>query len=126
MAGPAVEPYMSADQAARAGGSCGPYIRRASRHLEADLEEGAGIGDLWQDMLGIHRVIIDEHTRQHLEECARADSEARTYRTLAKEAAILFADQRQAFERFAIRWIPAGTRGTALSRVGTERFLGTN
>ena len=104
MVGPAIEPHMSTDQAARAGGSCGPNIRRAFRHIETDLGEEPGVGDLWQSMRGTHCTVIDDYIDQHLRECARSASGEWVYHSLAKEAAFLFADQRQAFERLAIRW----------------------
>ena len=50
--GPAVEPHMCNDQAAKAGGSCGPNIRRAYQHLEAELHNPRSAGSLWFNMLG--------------------------------------------------------------------------
>ena len=56
--GPRVEPHLSVDQAARAGGTCGPNIRRAYDHLSsaaASVREPCGRhgrGGVW-DALGV-------------------------------------------------------------------------
>ena len=94
LVGPAVKPHVSADRAARAGGSCGPNICCAYRNLEAELPEGGGTGALWQDMLGIHRSTMDEYVERHLEEIARRSIGTPADGTLIREAAILFAEGR--------------------------------
>ena len=102
--GPAVEPHMCNDQAAKAGGSCGPNIRRAYQHLEAELHNPRSAGSLWFNMLGDSQDSMDSFIEQHLQECEELIAASRTVGPLTREAAILFADQRQAFERLSIRW----------------------
>ena len=102
--GPAVERHLCNDQAAKAGGSCGPNIRRAYQHLEAGLHHPRSAGSLWFNMLGDSQDSMDSFIEQHLQECEELIAANRTVGPLTREAAILFADQRQAFERLSIRW----------------------
>ena len=102
--GPAVEPHMCDDQAAKAGGSCGPNIRRAYQHLEAEMADPRGTGRLWNDILGGCQGSLDAFIEQHLLESDEHTEHNSTGGQLNKEAAVLLADQKQAFERLSIRW----------------------
>ena len=102
--GPVVEPHMCDDQAAKAGGSCGPNIRRAYQHLEANMAEPRGTGRLWNDMMGVCRDSLDAFIEQHLLESEERTEHNVTGGQLDKEAAVLLADQKQAFERLSIGW----------------------
>ena len=66
--GPAVEPHMRDDQAAKAGGSCGPNIRRAYQHLEAQMRTPRDTGSLWNYILGECQNGLDSSIEQHLHE----------------------------------------------------------
>ena len=101
--GPAVEPHMCEGQAAKAGGSCGPNIRRAYQHLKAQMHTPRSTGMLWDDILGDCQD-LDLFIEQHLQECGERTDPDTTAGTLGKEAAVLLADQKQAFERLSIRW----------------------
>ena len=102
--GPVVEPYMCDDQVAKAGGSCGPNIRRAYQHLEAQMRTPRSTGSLWNDILGECQDRLDSFIEQHLDECGEQADRDTVTGTLSKEAAVLLADQKQAFERLSIRW----------------------
>ena len=102
--GPAVEPHMCDDQAAKAGGSCGPNIRRAYQHFEANMADPRGTGRLWNDMLGDCQGNLDAFIEQHLLESEEHTARNTTEGQLDKEAAVLLADQKQAFERLSIGW----------------------
>ena len=102
--GPVVEPLMCDDQAAKAGGSCGPNIRRAYQHLEANMGEPGDAGPLWHDMIGSCSASLDAFIEQHLLECGEHAQPISSSERLEREAAVLLADQKQAFERLSIGW----------------------
>ena len=102
--GPAAEPHTCDDQAAKAGGSCGPNIRRAYQHLETQMHPPRGTGRLWNDILGDCQNSLDSFIGQHLHDCGEQTDPDTTAGTLSKEATVLLADQKQAFERLPIRW----------------------
>ena len=102
--GPAVEPHMCDDQAAKAGGSCGPDIRWAYQHLEAKMADPRGTGQLWNDMLGDCLGSLDASIEQHLLESEERTEHNSSGGQINKEAAVLLADQKQAFERLSISW----------------------
>ena len=95
---------MCDDQAAKAGGSCGPNIRRAYQHLEAEMADPRGTCQLWGTMLGEYQGSLDEFIEQHLLESGEHTEQQRPGEQLNKEAAVLLADQKQAFERLSIGW----------------------
>ena len=102
---PVVEPHMCDDQAAKAGGSCGPNIRRAYQRLEAEMGNPRGTGRLWSDILGRCQDSIDSYIEQHLLESGEHTEHNTPGGQLHKEAAVLLADQKQAFERLSIKWL---------------------
>ena len=102
--GPVVAPHMCDDQAAKAGGSCGPNIRRAYQHLEANMGEPQGTGRLWNDMIDTCRASLDAFIERHVIESEDQAQPNSTVEQLEREAAVLLADQKQAFERLSIGW----------------------
>ena len=56
------------------------------------------------DILGECHDSLDSFIEQHLRECGEQANRDTKAGTLSKEAAVLLADQKQAFERLSIRW----------------------
>ena len=102
--GPAVEPHMCEDQAAKAGGGCGPNIRRACQHLRAQMHTPRSTGTLWYDILGDCQNSLDPFIEQHFQEYGERTDTDTTTGAHSKEAAVLLAGQKQAFEGPSIRW----------------------
>ena len=89
--GPLVEPLLCEDQAARAGGHCGPNITRAFRFLEGGSGGGA-VGaddDLWRALVGPLAPVVESW-------------EAGVPTAIGR--GVLFSDQAQAFERIGLAW----------------------
>ena len=63
-----------------------------------------GTGKLWNDILGGCQNSLDSFIEQHLLESGEHTERNSPSGTLNKEAAVLLADQKQAFERLSIRW----------------------
>ena len=95
---------MCDDQAAKAGGSCGPNICRAYRHLEKAMPIPGSPGPLWAHILGECHEDVETFIERHLTHLEERVADSCRHGTLSREAAVLFADQKQAFERLAIRW----------------------
>ena len=85
--GPAIEPCLTPDQAAIAGGHSGPNICRVFRHLEGPDGNGPEPGPLWAEVFDPHTAVIDDYINQ-----------TPSYGAEQAPAAV-FADQNKAFER---------------------------
>ena len=68
------------------------------------MADPRGTGRLWTDILGGCQGSLDGFIEQHLLESNEHTEHNSTGGQLNKEAAILLADQKQAFERLSIRW----------------------
>ena len=68
------------------------------------MADPRGTGRLWNDILGGCRGSLDAFIEQHLLESDEHTEHNSTGAQLNKEAAVLLADQKQAFERLSIRW----------------------
>ena len=123
--GPEVEPHLTEDQASKAGGSCGPNIRRAFDHLAQAGEAPRGPTDLWPSLLGPALGPIE----RHIEETVSRAEEAILERPgsaggteLDSAAAALFADQSKAFERLGLHWFDKVLRGWNLPAWAVNSF----
>ena len=106
--GPIVEPHLCTHQAAIAGGTCGPNISAAFRHLAdvpASTPSPAGAPALapspspcdvaWKAALGQWSDKVNDY-------CATASGRSALG---PNDRAILFADQNKAFERLSFAWL---------------------
>ena len=90
--GPIIEPCLSVDQAAVAGGHCGPNIRKAYTHMTAPGPVQEPDRRWLAALCGPHQDLV-----WHDASSAGSDD--------LDSPAILFADQNKAFERVSYPWL---------------------
>eukprot|EP00972_Heterocapsa_arctica_P022031 3240402-Heterocapsa_arctica.AAC.1 len=72
--GPIIEPKLSPRQASVRGGSCGPNVTLAYRHLAGHTNQGSGaLGTLWNTVLGPAgepvQAFCDRHSDPDIDSC---------------------------------------------------------
>ncbi len=111
--GPVVEPCLPPDQAAVAGGHCGPNIKKAYSHMTTPAQTRAPDRQWLAALCGPHHDLVwDDATT---EDVVGLDSPA-----------ILFADQNKAFERVSYPWMAAEPRRWGFDPWVLRSFLALN
>ena len=93
LVGGPVEEHLSPDQAAIAGGQCGPNISAVCQHLAQAAPSDPPPGPAWRAVLGDDAEVLDDYIEEVASSLPSCPS-----------ASVAFADQNKAFERVAMQW----------------------
>ena len=108
-----MEERLSPDQAAVAGGPCGPNITATNAHLCVGQPGEPPPGDDWTAFLGDDAQVAEEHIEEIVSQLPPCPS-----------TAAFFADQNKVFERVAIQWAASLLAGRGFPLRLTRSLLG--